>query len=250
MDRLIYTALSGMNASMVQQRMLANNMANANTIGFRAEVMAASPATLTSGVGGQALEARAHGNAAVRGARMEAGPISTTGRNLDVALEGRALLAVQGPDGEEAYTRRGDLSVSPNGLLVNGEGYPVIGQGGPITLAPDAIASIAPDGRVLVADPATPDLPPQEVDRLKLASPDGSRIWKGLDNLFRVEGGGVLPDDEAATLVAGSLEQSNVKPTEVLVQMVEAQRLFEIRTKLLATAREVDEGSAMLMRLG
>jgi flagellar basal-body rod protein FlgF len=247
MDRLIYTALSGMNASMVSQRMIANNMANANTIGFRAEVMASTPATLK----GPSLEVRALGNGQVRGARMEQGPISSTGRPLDVALNGQALLAVQAADGSEAYTRRGDLSVSANGLLVNGEGYPVIGSGGPISLNPRASISISPEGRILAADPDAPDLPPQELDRLKLASPEGFAVIKGLDNLMRIEGeeGAVLPADESATLVAGALEASNVKPTEVLVEMVEAQRLFDIRTKLISAAREIDEGGASLMRL-
>lgn len=246
MDRLIYTALSGMNASMVQQRMLAHNMANASTTGFRAEIMASSPATLTS----SGVEARAHGNGVVRGARMDAGPVETTGRMLDVALNSTALLAVQAADGQEAYTRRGDLSVSANGLLVNGEGYPVMGTAGPIALAPDAQITLTPDGRILAADRGAPDTPPQEIDRLKLASPEGSRIWKGLDGLFRVQDDGILPDDEDATLISGALEQSNVKPADVLVQMVEAQRLFEMRTKMLSTAREVDEGGASLMRLG
>lgn len=247
MDRLIYTALSGMKASMVSQRMIANNMANAQTIGFRAEVMASNPSTLK----GPSLEVRAMGNGHVRGARMEQGAITATGRPLDVAINGGALLAVQAPDGSEAYTRRGDLSVSTNGLLVNGEGYPVIGSGGPISVNPRASISISAEGRVLAADPDAPDLPPQELDRLKLTNPAGFPIIKGIDNLIRIagEGGAVLPADESATLIAGSLEASNVKPTEVLVEMVEAQRLFDIRTKLISTARDIDEGGASLMRL-
>lgn len=247
MDRLIYTALSGMNASMVSQRMIANNLANAQTTGFRAEVMTSTPATLK----GPSLEVRSLGNGQVRGARMEQGAFATTGRPLDVALNGQSLLAVQAADGTEAYTRRGDLSVSPNGLIVNGEGYPVIGSGGPISVNPRSHITISPEGRILAADPDAPDLPPQELDRLKLASPQGFAIIKGLDGLMRIDGadGTVLPADEAATLVAGALEQSNVKPTEILVEMVEAQRLFDIRTKLISTARDIDEGGASLMRL-
>ena len=245
MDRLIWTAVSGMSAAMARQRMVANNMANAQTIGFRAEIMQFSPVT----VKGSQVETRALTNGEVRGARMEAGSLTQTGRALDVALSGQALLGVQAVDGGEAYTRRGDLSLTPSGLLVNGDGRPVLGEGGPISVPPGSEVSIAPDGAVLVRDAATPDAPLQQLDKLKLASPAGSRIAKGLDGLFRVEGGGVLPTDSEARLTGGALEQSNVRPSEVLVQMVEAQRLYDMRTKLVATAKELDEGGAALMRL-
>ena len=245
MDRMIWTAVSGMSASMARQRMIANNMANSQTIGFRAELMVAAPVT----VKGPQLETRALTNATVRGARMEQGVVSETGNPLDVALTGEALLGVQAEDGDEAYTRRGDLSLLPTGLLVNGEGRPVMGEGGPISLPPGSEVSIAPDGGVLVRDAASPDAPLQQIDKLKLASPAGSRIAKGLDGLFRVEGGGVLPTDPEARLTSGALEQSNVRPSQVLVEMIEAQRLYDMRTKLIATAKELDEGGASLMRL-
>ena len=246
MDRLIYTALSGMQSSMNRQRVIASNMANAQTVGFRAELLDQRPVT----VEGDSLEVRAMQNAEVRGAIMDPGPVVETGNPLDIAIQGQALLAVQAEDGSEAYTRRGDLSVSPTGLLVNGEGLPVLGEAGPITVPLGGKPSIAPDGMVMVTDPAAPDQPPQEAGRIKLAGWQGSPISKGLDGLFRVEGGGMLPTDEEARLVTGSLEQSNVKPTEVLVEMIDAQRLFAMRTKLIATARECDEGGAQLMRLG
>ena len=245
MDRLIWTAVSGMSASMARQRMIANNMANSQTIGFRAELMVAAPVT----VKGPQLETRALTEASVRGARMEQGVLSETGRALDVALTGEALLGVQAENGDEAYTRRGDLSLTPTGLLVNGEGRPVLGEGGPISVPPGSQVSIAPDGGLLVRDAAAPDAPLQQIDKLKLASPAGSKIAKGLDGLFRVEGGGVLPTDPEARLTSGALEQSNVRPSQVLVEMIEAQRLYDMRTKLIATAKELDEGGAALMRL-
>ena len=245
MDRLIWTAVSGMSASLARQRMIANNMANSQTIGFRAELMVAAPVT----VKGPQLETRALTDAAVRGARMDQGVVSETGRALDVALNGEALLGVQAENGDEAYTRRGDLSLTPAGLLVNGDGRPVLGEGGPISIPPGSEVSIAPDGAVLVRDAATPDAPLAQADKLKLASPVGSKIAKGLDGLFRVEGGGVLPADAEARLTGGALEQSNVRPSQVLVEMIEAQRLYDMRTKLIATAKELDEGGASLMRL-
>ena len=159
------------------------------------------------------------------------------------------MLSVQARDGTEAYTRRGDLAIAPSGLLVNGEGAPVVGESGPITIPPGREVIIGPDGQVLLRDPAIPDAPPTRLDRIKLASPAGTKISKGLDGLFRVVGGGTLPTNLDAKVVPGSLEQSNVDPNDVLVQMIEAQRLFDIRTKLISTAKDLDQGSAALMRL-
>jgi len=245
MDRLIYTAVSGMADSMTRERVIASNMANAQTIGFKAETLYTTPITLK----GPSLEARAMAEGEVKGANMDSGAITPTGRKLDIAMQGDAMIAVQAMDGTEAYTRRGDLTVSPTGVLENGDGRPVIGNGGPITVPIDGQISIGPDGSVLVANPETPNLPAQPVDQIKLASPAGSTIEKGLDGLFRVVGGGTLPADGAAKLTVGSLEQSNVNASEVLTQMIQAQRLFDIRTKLIATAKEVDQSSASLMRM-
>lgn len=245
MDRLIFTAYSGMTGSHMRERVIASNMANAQTIGFRAETLNFTPMTLK----GPSLEARAMTSGEVRGSSMKQGSLVQTGNPLDLAMTGKTMLTVQAEDGDEAYTRRGDLSLSPTGVLQNGDGRPVIGDAGPITVPPGGKVSIGPDGTVLSANPATPEAPPLVVGRIKLASPQGSKIAKGLDGLFRVEGGGVLPADAEARVMTGTLEQSNVDPTQVLVEMVEAQRLFDIRTKVIATARDLDEGGASLMRL-
>ena len=246
MDRLIYTAYSGLADSMARQRVIASNMANAQTTGFRAETVSSTPITLKSA----SLEARAGTIAEVQGADMTAGVVTRTGQPLDIAVNGTALIAVQAQDGSEAYTRRGDLAVSETGVLVNGDGRPVVGGSGPITVPPDAQITVAPDGTVL-AQPgdAAPGTQPQVVDQIKLASPDGSAVEKGLDGLFRVAGGGVLPADAAARVESGALEQSNVDPSAVLVTMLDAQRLFEMRTKLISTAKDVDESGATLMRM-
>jgi fagellar hook-basal body proteins len=212
MDRLIYTAVSGMNASMVRQRAIASNMANAQTIGFRAEVLQATPVTLD----GEQLDVRAMNSTVVRGASMKEGALTQTGRALDVALQGDTMLAVQSVDGGESYTRRGDLAISVTGLLENGEGRPVMGDAGPITVPPGALISIAPDGGVLIADPAVPDQSPLRIDRLKLVSTTGSQIEKDIAGQFRVAGGGVLPVDENAKVYfrgAGAVQRQSVGST-------------------------------------
>lgn len=245
MDRLIYTAVSGMNASLNRERVISSNMANAQTVGFKAEILQATPTTLE----GPQLEVRAMTNTEVSGASMKGGEVTQTGNPMDIALQGDAMLAVQGPDGAESYTRRGDLSVGVTGLLENGDGMPVLGDNGPISVPPGAKATIAPDGGVLVADPATPDQPPQRIDRLKLVSITGTKISKNLSGQFRVAGGGVLPVDENAKVIPGALEKSNVNASEVLVEMISAQRLFDMRTKLVQTASQLDEAGARLMRI-
>jgi len=245
MDRLIYTAASGMSASMIREQVIASNMANAQTTGFKAEVLYATPVT----VKGQGLETRALSQAEVHGANMAGGSVAATGRALDLAVQGNDLIAVQAADGSEAYTRRGDLTISPSGVLQNGDGRPVIGNGGPITVPPDAVISISPEGAVLVANAENPNQPPQPLDQIKLASPAGSQVMKGVDGFFRVVGGGVLPADATAKVESGALEQSNVNPSDVMVQMIQAQRLFDIRTKLISTAKDVDQSGASLMRI-
>lgn len=245
MDRLIYTALSGMDASMNRQRTVANNLANASTPGFRAESFSVTPATLK----GPVMEARAMAQGGVRGADMSGGRITQTGRSLDIAITGEALLALQASDGSEVYSRRGDLAIGPAGVLENGDGLPVMGEGGPITVPLGQMVSFAKDGLVLASDPAAPDAPPQEVGRIKLANPAGSRIAKDLDGMLRVPGGGILPADPTAEIQSGALEQSNVDTAATLVDMIEAQRSFEQRLKLLSTAREIDQSGSRLMSL-
>jgi flagellar basal-body rod protein FlgF len=245
MDRLIYSAVSGMNASMVRERMIASNMANAQTIGFKAEVLRAETVTLD----GPQLEVRAMNRSEVKGASMKDGAVIPTGNPLDVAMTGKIMLAVQSVDGQEGYTRRGDLSVSPTGVIQNGEGLPVLGEGGPLMVPPGAHVSIGEDGAVLMRDPAVPEQEPQRIDRLKLVNTAGSALEKDLAGVFRVPGGSVLAVDAEAMVIPESLEQSNVNTSQVLVDMIEAQRLFDLRTKLVQTAKELDEGSTRLMRL-
>lgn len=245
MDRLVYTAYSGLRGRMAAQGAIANNMANASTVGFRADTFNFEQL----GLKGPGFEARAMTSEEVIDADRRQGTVMQTNRPLDVAINGDAWMAVQAPDGQEAYTRRGDLTISPSGALQTGDGMIVMGNAGPITLPPAAKVSIAGDGTVLIVPPGSENQPPQAVDRLKLVDPRGSETLKGLDNLLRVKDGGVLPQDLNAGVTAGSLEQSNVNLTETLVQMIENQRAYEVQSKLLASARDMDESGASLMRL-
>lgn len=247
MDRLIHTSLSAMRGAMSRQASIANNLANANTVGFRAEFTSQRPLWLQGG--GAQFEGRAQASEEVVNADMKAGAVIQTGRDLDVALRGDSMLAMQAQDGEEGYSRRGDLTISPSGLLTTGDGVPVMGEQGPITLPPADKIQIAGDGKISIVPEGGDPTQLQEVGRLKLVSPKGSEIVKGLDGLFRVRGGGTLPSDPDAQLTSGALEQSNVNTSDALVQMIEASRSWETQIKLVTTAKDLDSSTADLMRL-
>lgn len=245
MDRLIHTSLSGLRGAMARQSATAHNLANINTTGFRGELSSARALW----VRGQGFEARAASSQEVLAADMRAGSVNDTGRDLDIAMQGDALLAVQAQDGSEAYTRRGDLQLSPTGLLTTGDGRPVLGDGGPITLPPADAVRIAEDGAVWIVPAGGDPNVPQQVDRLKLASPAGSRVLKGLDGLFRAQNGGVLPSDPAGRLIPHSLESSNVEASQALIDMIDASRSWDNQLNLITTARDLDSAATDLMRL-
>ena len=245
MDRLVNTALTAMRGAMARQASIANNLANANTVGFRAEIANAE----TRWIQGDSFDTRAQASEQVIAADMAQGAVTETGNPLDVALDGDALLTVQATDGSEAYTRRGDLKVSDSGLLTTGDGLPVLGEGGPVILPQMDSVSIAKDGSIWGVPQGGDPANPQQVDKLKLVNAAGSSIAKGNDGLFREVNGGALPSDPLATVTSGSLEGSNVNSTQALIDMIEASRAWETQVKMIDTAKQLDDGGASLMRL-
>jgi flagellar basal-body rod protein FlgF len=248
MDKLVYTAATGLKAHMAAQAAIANNMANVSTTGFRADRVVFDRVEMKGG--GARFEARTPASEEVRDIDRDAGAMIQTGRSLDVAVEGRDdWLAVQAADGSEAYTKRGDLSVSPAGTLQTGDGFIVMGDGGPVTVPPYDRISIAADGSIAIVPQGDASGAEQVVGKLKLVSTKGSDTSKGLDNLLRVKGGGTLPDNLDAKVTGGALEGSNVNMTQVLVDMIENQRSYEVQASLLKEAKTMDEGAASLMRM-
>ncbi|RVT94633.1 flagellar basal-body rod protein FlgF [Sphingomonas crocodyli] len=245
MDRLIYSSLSAMRAAMSRQTTTANNLANVNTPGFKGE-MTNSQALWIKGAG---MNTRAPTSEEVLSADMREGPMTDTGRELDVAMTGDSLLAVQTTDGAEGYTRRGDFQVGDTGLLTTGDGLPVLGEGGPITIPPASKIMIAGDGTISVIPVGGDASQPQQVDRLKLVRSNGVDIAKGLDGIFRVKGGGTLPSDPQATVRQGALEGSNVNTAGTLIDMIEASRDWDMQVKMMSSAQDIDKASADLMRL-
>jgi len=246
MDRLIDVARTAMRGSMARQTAIANNLANTETAGFRAEIVNAS----TRWLGGQnTFQSRAEQGGQVIAADMKQGTVTQTGNPLDVAVDGDAMIAVQANDGSEGYTRRGDLKLNESGLLTTGDGSPVIGEAGPITLPPADSIKIGKDGGIWIVPPGGQIDQPQLVATIKLVNAKGSVIAKGTDNLFREVNGGALPQDPLASVTSGALEGSNVNATVALVQMIEASRSWETQIKMIDTAKDIDSGGASLMRL-
>jgi flagellar basal-body rod protein FlgF len=238
MDRMIYLSMSGAKATMQRQDVLANNLANVSTTGFRAELQAFRAVP----VRGDGVSARVYALETSTGYNPDAGPVMGTSRNLDVAMQGRSWLTVQGLDGTEAYTRAGALDVNSEGLLVTKSGQTVLGDGGPISVPPQAQVEIAPDGTVTAAVGAAK---PQPVGKLKLVTPDAP-LQRSDDGLFRATGGELAADPQAR-LQSGALEGSNVSPVEAMVSMIAAARQFEAQMKMIQTAEKDEQGAQQLL---
>ncbi|WP_430428539.1 flagellar basal-body rod protein FlgF [Parasphingorhabdus sp.] len=245
MDKLAYTSINAMKSLMNRQTAIANNMANSNTVGFKAE-MVSSKAQYLNGPG---HDSRAMAVERNMQADLNAGAITKTDRPLDIALEGDAMLAIQAADGKEAYTRRGDLKIDPSGLLLTGDGFPVLGEGGPVTLPPSERVTIGADGTISVLPPGGDPTQLEPIAKLKLVSTTGTEITKGTDTLFHVADDGTLPVDENAKVISGALEGSNVNMTSALVDMIETSRAWETQARLLRMTEELDDSGAGVMTL-
>lgn len=239
MDRMIWLSMSGAKATLHRQEVLANNLANVSTPGFRAELAAFRAVPLN----GSGASTRVFALETTAGYNPEPGVATATGRSLDVAMKGNAWLAVQGLDGTEAYTRAGALDVSADGTLVTRGGLTVLGDGGPISVPPNTEVSVAPDGTV-AAKAANGRATP--IGKLKLVTPEAP-LQRGADGLFRAADGTELPPDPNARVQDGALEGSNVSAVETMIGMIAAARQFEQQMKLLQTAQDDERAAAKLL---
>lgn len=238
MDRMIYLSMAGAKASLQRQDVLANNLANVSTAGFRAE-MAAFRAVPVRGDG---ASTRVYALETTTGYNATPGPVQATGNNLDVAMKGNAWLAVQSLDGTEAYTRAGAMDVNAEGLLSTKTGLTVLGNGGPIDVPPNSEVAIGSDGTISAK---TGNGRTTTIGRLKLVTPEVA-LTRGSDGLFRATAGD-LPADPNARVQDGVLEGSNVSPVETMVAMISASRQFEQQMKLLQTAQSDEQAATKLL---
>ena len=242
MDRIIYTSMTGANAAAHRQAVLANNLANASTTGFRAEMSNFRSVPLQGG----GSTTRVFALEATSGHVDTPGPAQTTGRPLDAMAVGNAWFAVQGLDGVETYTRAGSFQVTAAGQLVTSTGMAVLSDGGaPIDVPPNAEVTLGADGTITARLAGEV---PQPVARLKLATPAADNpLKRGDDGLFRTAGGDPLPNDQNARLMVGVLEGSNVNAVETMVGMIQTARQFEVQMRLLQTAESNDRSAGQLL---
>ncbi len=243
MDRLIYTAMTGAKHTLNQQATVSHNLANATTAGYRAETNAFRAVP----VFGDGLPTRAFVVDSTTGADFTPGTIQHTDRNLDVAIRGSGWIAVQLENGEEAYTRNGNLQISPNGILQTHNGKNVKGDAGIIAVPQDNRITIAGDGTVS-AVPITP-LPNTvvSVGRIKLVDPPQNQLVKGHDGLFRLKDGGEVLADANVKLTNGALEGSNVNLVHEMVSMITLARQFDMQMKILESAEHNAQQASEIM---
>lgn len=235
---MLFTAMSGANQALEQQAVVANNLANVVTPGFRSQLINLQSAP----VAGDGLPTRVSVQVSASGVDWSEGPVTQTERALDVALGKDGMLAVQAADGSEAYTRRGDLQVDSTGAL-SVAGHPVLGDGGPISVPLGSEISIGSDGTISVRELGMEPRGLSQVDKLKLVSAPPGTLQAGQDGLFRpkADANGVvptLPADETMRVSAGALEGSNVSPTLAMVSMIDNSRRYEMQMKAISTADE------------
>jgi flagellar basal-body rod protein FlgF len=232
MDKLIYVAMSGASQALQQQASVANNLANATTTGFRAEKLTFQALPLA----GDGSPTRVFTMDASAGADLRPGTIQQTGRDLDVAVEGQGWLTVETANGGEAYTRNGNIQVSSNGVLQTQSGLNLVGDGGPITVPPDARVSVGKDGTISVLPNTNQRAAIQVIGKLKLVNPPENQLSKGNDGLFHLNAGGEADADPTVKVTGGALESSNVNVVEAMVNMIQLGREFDMQMKLLQNA--------------
>jgi flagellar basal-body rod protein FlgG len=253
MFRSLHIAASGMAAQETNLEGISNNIANSNTTGYKKQrtdfqdllyqtVRAAGTQTSATTQSPTGLQIGS-GVRVVSTSRVFAqGPTIVTTNPLDVAIEGNGFFTIQRPDGTLAYTRNGQFQANAQGQLVTHEGMLVDPS---ITIPQDATAiTIGADGTVSVTLAANPN--PTEIGQLTTAmfvNPGGLRAIG--HNLFIPTGSsgeaqtGQPGSDGRGTLLQGSLEHSNVDVVDEMVNMISAQRGYEINSKVITAADEM-----------
>ena len=232
MDRLLYVAMTGAKQLMQAQSLVAHNLANISTTGFRADLARFEAAP----VEGPGYPSRINTVAAGVGFDHSQGPLIQTGSPLDVAVEGPGWIAVQAKDGTEAYTRSASLNVNALGLLQTDRGELVLGDNGPVAVPPNTSVSLAKDGTISVVPEGQGPETLAQVSRIKLVNPDPSTLEKRPDGLVRSTTGKPAEADAKVQLASGAIENSNVSAAGTMVDMIEYARQFEIAVRMMHVA--------------
>ena len=245
MDRLVYTAMTGAKHIMEKQANVTHNLANVSTNGFRAQVDSFRAVPVIN----DGLATRTFVVDSTIGTDFGQGPMQQTGRNLDVAIQGKGWIAVQMDDGSEAYTRNGSLKLSENGQLQTRTGLSVLGDGGPIGIPPDVNISIGGDGTISAVDAGSKPGQGTVLGRIKLVNPAEETLVRGDDGMFRVKDGNAADADATVRVVGGSLEGSNVSVVDSMVNMISLARQFEMHMSLLKNAESNAAKASQILAL-
>lgn len=240
MDPLIYSAMAGAERALRAQQVHANNLANLSTTGFRADLELATSET----VPGYGFDARHMSKLQANAVSARPGTMVATGRDLDAAIAGEGFFAVQFGDGE-AYTRSGAFTQDAEGTLLL-DGRKVMGETGPIVLAPTSKIAIGEDGTISAQVEGQQLM--QAVDKLKLVKPAAADLAKNEAGLVISRSGAPLPGSETVLVRGGYLEGSNVSAVEEMVSTMGLNRDFEIQMKLFKAADDMAANGNRLMR--
>jgi flagellar basal-body rod protein FlgF len=245
MSKLLYIGMNGAKHTERAQSINANNLANANTVGFRADFQA----LMAEQVAGTGMATRYNAVSVGQSSDFTSGNIVATGRELDVAIQGDGFFAVQDKDGKEAYSRRGDFRITSDGMLLNGAGQPVMGEGGPVAIPEHESLSIGEDGTVSIVPLGLGSESLVTVDRIRLVNAEPAQLAKGEDGLLRLRNGKTAEPDAAVQISPGHIETSNVNTVDAMVKMISLARQYEMQVKVMHTANTIAESAGRLMSL-
>ena len=246
MDKLLYVSMTGARENMLAQQVHANNLANATTTGFKTDLEQARAMRVL----GDGYESRVYSLSERPATDTTAGTLIQTGRSLDVAVNGEGWIAVLGPDGQEAYTRSGELQVNAANQLVTGSGLPVMGNGGlPVVLPAFDKVDIGGDGTITIRPQGETPVELVQIDQIKLVSAEPGALFKGQDGLMRADNNQVLPIDLGVRLESGYLESSNVNAVSEMTSIISLSRQFEVQVKMMKTAEENSSAAAEILSL-
>lgn len=248
MDKALYVAMTGARATLQAQGTVSHNLANADTAGFKAALANTQAHRVPGGTHASRIDAM-HVD---QGFNSRMGAQRVTGNPLDVSLRPDRWLAVQSPDGGEAYTRAGNLSLTPNGQLVTGGGHPLVDDNGmPFALPPHQALDIGHDGTVSIIPLGEGPQTMAVLGRLRVVDATPDRLARGLDGLMRnTDPQRPLAQAPGEVMATGTLEASNVDAAGALVQMIQLQRQFEMQVKLIQRGDDNAQAANSLLRLG
>jgi flagellar basal-body rod protein FlgF len=251
MDRLVFTSNATIKEQSTARQVLVNDLANVSTVGFKSSFDVALQSVKVEGAG---FDSRFQAQTISRDLiRLDPGPVMATGRPMDVALTGTAVLTVQAPNGDLAFTRRGDLKVNIQGQLENGSGHLVLGEAGPITIPPGLMVNINPDGTIYARDPAqVGPVADVLIDRLRLRDVTGVSLGRRADGLFKVsekpDGTDIALGDQLPKVIPQALEGSNVSAIEAMTRLIDHSRSFETQIRIIKEMKGLDESGASMMK--